>query len=60
MFKCYDSSKLRNEILICDQCNAPFNEYDETRFTIVFRKLILVSIGLRAVPNADRQINHLS
>ena len=32
MFKCYDSSKLRNEILICDQCNAPFNEYDETRF----------------------------
>jgi len=35
-------------------------EYDETRFTIVFRKLILVSIGLRAVPNADRQINHLS
>jgi hypothetical protein len=31
MFKCYDHSKLQNNILKCDQCNVPFNAYDQPR-----------------------------
>jgi len=32
MFKCYDSIKLPNNILKCDQCKEPFNAYDQPRF----------------------------
>ena len=31
MFKCFDNTKLQNEILKCDQCNVPFNAYDQPR-----------------------------
>ncbi len=32
MFKCYDSIKLPNNILKCDQCKEPFNAYNQPRF----------------------------
>ena len=32
MFKCFDNNKLQNEILNCDQCNVPFNVYDQPKF----------------------------
>lgn len=31
MFKCYDTSKLQNEILKCDECKVSFNSYDQPR-----------------------------
>ena len=32
MFTCYDSIKLPNNILKCDQCKEPFNAYDQPKF----------------------------
>ena len=31
MFKCYDTSKLQNEILRCDECKESFDSYDQPR-----------------------------
>ena len=32
MFKCHDSNKIQNEILKCDQCKTPFDEYCQPKF----------------------------
>jgi hypothetical protein len=39
MFKCYDNTKLKNEILKCDQCNLPFDEYCQTKFLPCFKTI---------------------
>jgi hypothetical protein len=39
MFKCYDSNKIQNEILKCDQCKIPFDEYCQPKFLPCFKTI---------------------
>jgi hypothetical protein len=39
MFKCYDSNKLKNEILKCDKCRIPFDEYCQPKFLPCFKTI---------------------
>jgi hypothetical protein len=39
MFKFYDSSKIQNEILKCDKCKAPFDEYCQPKCLPCFKTI---------------------
>jgi hypothetical protein len=39
MFKCYNQSKIENDLLKCDQCNLPFDQYCEPKFLPCFKTI---------------------
>ena len=39
MFKSYDSNKIQNEILKCDHCKLPFDEYCQPKFLPCFKTI---------------------